>query len=55
MNFIADRVKEPSTWAGFACLLGLLKVVLPQYAVVVDGLIAAAAGMAAALPERGKA
>lgn len=47
-----QRLKEGSTWAGLATLLGLAAAfVPPQYTVVVQALAAGAAGVAVKLPE----
>lgn len=46
-----DRLKEPSTWAGLAAVLQAAKVFLPVYALALDGLTAAAGGLAVALRE----
>ena len=35
---IQQRLTEPSTWAGLAALLQVMKVFFPVYAIVFDGL-----------------
>lgn len=45
------RIKEPSTWAGFAAILQALKFLVPQHAAVIDGLTAAAGSVAVVLRE----
>lgn len=50
---IQQRLKEPSTWAGLAALLQVMKVFFPVYAIVFDGLTAAAGSFAVAMPEKG--
>lgn len=49
---IKNRIKEPSTWAGLAALLQVAKVFFPAYALVFDGLTAAAGSFAVAMPEK---
>ncbi|MFA9273414.1 MAG: hypothetical protein ACEQSE_00950 [Candidatus Aquirickettsiella gammari] len=48
------RLKEPSTWAGFAALLQVASAFLPQYAPIFHALTVGAGSLAAALPEGGK-
>jgi len=48
-----DRLKEPSTWAGFAGLLEALKFALPQYAGLLVGVQAVAGGLAVVMRETG--
>jgi hypothetical protein len=50
-----QRLKEPSTWAGFAAIMQALKVFLPQYAAYADALTAGLGSIAVALPEQPKA
>lgn len=50
---IKHRMREPSTWAGIAALLQVAKAFFPGYALVFDGLTAAAGSFAMALPEKG--
>lgn len=45
------RIKEPSTWAGLAAILLAIKVVVPQYAMLIDAAAAAAGGVAVVLRE----
>ncbi|MYM67286.1 hypothetical protein GTP45_10635 [Pseudoduganella sp. FT55W] len=47
------RLKEASTWAGLAAILQALKTVVPQHAVVLDGLTAIAGTVAAVVPDKG--
>jgi hypothetical protein len=47
------RLKEASTWAGLAAILQVLKTVLPQHALVLDGLTAVAGTIATVVPEKG--
>ena len=47
------RLKEPSTWAGFAALLQAAKVFFPLQALALDGLTAAVGSLAVALRETG--
>ena len=49
---IQNRIKEPSTWAGLAALLQVVKIFFPVYGLVFDGLAAAAGSVAVAMPER---
>lgn len=46
------RLKEASTWAGVAAILQALKALLPQHALVLDGLTAVAGTVAAVVPEQ---
>ena len=46
-----SRLREPSTWAGFAACLELVKVLLPQHALIITGVQAAAGGVAVAMRE----
>lgn len=48
-----SRLREPSTWAGFAGLLLVAKVFFPAYASIIDGLAAAASSAAIGLREPG--
>jgi hypothetical protein len=48
-----NRLKEASTWAGFAAILQALKVLLPQHSLVLDGLTAVAGTVAAIVPDKG--
>lgn len=48
-----SRLKEPSTWAGFAVLLETVKLFLPMYAGVITGLQAVTGGVAVMLRESG--
>ena len=50
---LAGRVREPSTWAGFAALIEGLKLVLPHYAGVLVGLQAVLGGVAVVMREAG--
>ena len=50
---IQNRLNEPSTWAGVAALLQVLKAFFPLHALLIDGLTAAAGSVAVSLPERG--
>lgn len=45
------RLKEPSTWAGFAVCLEVLKFVLPQYAAVIVGAQGVLGGVAVVMRE----
>lgn len=47
------RLREPSTYVGFAACLELVKVLAPQYSVVIAGVQAAAGGIAVAMRESG--
>jgi hypothetical protein len=47
MHISWTRITEPSTWAGFAGILQGLKLLLPHYASVLDGLTMAAGTVAA--------
>ena len=47
------RLKEPSTWAGIAGILQALKAMLPQHALVLDGLTGAAGVLAGVMAEKG--
>ena len=49
------RLKEPSTWAGFAAFLQALKMFVPQYSVYADALTMGAGSVAVALREKGGA
>lgn len=48
-----DRIREPSTWAGFAGILQGLKAVFPQHSAVLDGLTMLAGAAGAMIPEKG--
>lgn len=49
-----NRMKEASTWAGFAALFQLAKAfVPPEYHIVVDCATAAAGALAAVIREKG--
>ena len=49
-----NRLKEPSTWAGFAALFQLAKLIVPpQYHIVVDGATAMAGALAGVIAEKG--
>lgn len=48
------RLKEPSTWAGFAALLQVAGAFLPAYTPIFHVLTVAAGSLAAAIPESGK-
>jgi hypothetical protein len=48
-----NRLKQPSTWAGVAIVLPVLKLMFPAWGAVVDGLVLAAGGAAVALNEKG--
>jgi len=50
-NLVTDRLKEPSTWAGFAAILQAAKFFFPQYAMIIDGLTALVGALAVKLPE----
>lgn len=53
MNFL-DRLKEGSTWAGFAGILQALKYFInPAMAGYIDAVTMGAGAIAAALPDRG--
>jgi len=47
------RVREPSTWAGFAAVLEGLKLFCPQYAIAIAGVQAIAGGVAVVMRESG--
>lgn len=49
------RIKEPSTHAGIAAILAALAPALPQYAPILQGLIALFGGVAVVMRERGGA
>lgn len=54
MNEFVTRFKEPSTWAGFAALFQLAKLIVPpQYHIVVDGATAVAGALAGVIAEKG--
>lgn len=53
MGKFKKRVREPSTWAGFAAIFQALAYVAPQHAAVLHGLTAVAGCVAAQLPEQG--
>ncbi|MYM39668.1 hypothetical protein [Duganella qianjiadongensis] len=50
-----QRLKEPSTWAGFGILFQALKTLAPHYAPVFDSLSFVAGTVAAAVTEKGAA
>lgn len=54
MNWILNRLREPSTAAGLAVLAQLLKTMpeLAPYGLILDGVAAAAAGRAVVARER---
>lgn len=48
-----NRLKEASTWAGFAAVFQMLKVfVPPQYHLVLDGATAVSGALAGVIPEK---
>lgn len=50
-----NRLKEPSTWAGFGILFQALKALAPHYAPVFDAMSFVAGSVAAAVREQGTA
>jgi len=50
-----NRIKQPSTWAGFGVLFQALKAVKPEYGPVFDGLSFLAGSLAGVLNEKGAA
>lgn len=46
--------KEPSSWAGIAALLGGLRMALPAYAALIDGVIMVSGALAVGMKEQGK-
>lgn len=48
-----NRLKEPSTWAGFAACLEALKFLVPQYAGLIVGAQAVLGGVAVVMQETG--
>lgn len=46
-----NRLKEPSTWAGFAAVLEAVKFVLPQYAALIIGAQTVLGGVAVVMRE----
>lgn len=48
-----NRFKQPSTWAGLAAILQALKAMLPEHALVLDGLTVVAGGVAGVVNEQG--
>ena len=53
MGKFKNRIKEPSTWAGFAGIFQALAFVFPAHAAALNGLTAVAGCIAAQLPEGG--
>lgn len=51
---IKRMMKEPSSWAGVAALLGSLRVALPAHAAIIDGIIMISGALAVGLKEQGK-
>jgi len=48
-----NRFREPSTWAGIACLLSLARALVPpQYGILIDALIAATGSAAVVITEK---
>lgn len=45
------RLREPSTWAGLAVLLQLIKSIRPEWAVVIDAVTLLFGGGAVVIPE----
>jgi hypothetical protein len=55
MNRVIKRMaKEPSSWAGIAALLGALRMALPAYAGLLDGIIMVSGALAVGMKEQGK-
>jgi hypothetical protein len=52
MNWIVERLKEPSTWAGFAGLAGAIGIAEPLYAAVSAVGVAVAGLLAVILSEK---
>ena len=50
MNYILEKLKQPSTHAGIAALCGSLAIFLPQYAAIFAAIAAAFGGAAATMP-----
>ncbi len=48
-----NRIKQPSTWAGIAAILGVAKVFFPTWAGVIDGIAIAAGSAAVVMNEAG--
>lgn len=56
MNQAIKRMaREPSSWAGMAAILGGLRVALPQWAGVLDGIIMLTGALAVGMKEQGRA
>ena len=53
-KIIKRMMKEPSSWAGVAALLGGLRVALPAWAGLLDGIIMLTGAMAVGMKEQGK-
>jgi hypothetical protein len=54
-GYVKARAKEPSTWAGFAALLEGLKLVFPQYSILIAVAQAVVGGAAVMMVEKGAA
>jgi hypothetical protein len=54
-GYVKARAKEPSTWAGFAALLEGLKLVFPQYGILIAVAQAVVGGAAVMMVEKGAA
>jgi hypothetical protein len=48
-----ERIKEGSTWAGFAAVLQGLKLVFPAHSAILDGLTMISGSVAAIIPDKG--
>ena len=55
INWLKNRLLEPSTHGAAAGLLGVLSAVFPQYAPILQGAAFAFGGLGIALPETGGA
>ena len=51
---IKRMMKEPSSWAGVAALLGGLRMALPAQAAVLDAIIMISGALAVGMKEQGK-
>ena len=51
MNWVAERLKEPSTWAGFGVVLGAVATAFPSVAYYAGGAAAVCGAIAGVVKE----
>ena len=53
-QIIKRMMKEPSSWAGVAAMLGGLRVAMPGQAAILDAIIMISGALAVGMKEQGK-